>query len=116
MEDEGFLQGGWKVEYFKTGKAKIIKKYKVKDLYDEILKQAKRGRYKIDFYAETKPHIEKVIKHLMQVMEAPYPLDLIIETAKAYEAKTVEEYFANIKELQQRTINDLPDAKAVITV
>ena len=109
VEDDGFVQGQWTVEYFKTEKAKIIKKYKVKDLCEEILKFQKRGKIKVEYYTETKQHVEKVINHISQMLGYGFPIDEFIKLAKDYGAITVEKYFKGLKRLRNSTLDLLPE-------
>lgn len=110
VEDVGFVPGGWDVEYYKTTKAKIIKKYKVKDLYTELMKYEKLGKIKLDLYVETKHHIELVINHLMQQITNGYcKIEDVIALAKRHNAKAVEDYFMKLKKLNKTTLDSLPN-------
>ena len=109
LEDDGFSQGAWPVEWFKTGKAKIIKKYKIKDLYTEIMKEVKRNRIQISFYTETREYIKGVINHLMQNLTWGYPIDYLIDLAREHGANAVENYFRKLKELNENYFNSLQE-------
>ena len=111
VDDKDFVQGGWRVEFYTTKRAKILSKKQV-NLYDEIMKNVKLGNVSLKFYSETKEHIQKLVNHLLE-MTARKVCDAedVVKLAKTYKANPIAEYFPGIVRLNENLIKKLPSEK-----